>query len=198
MMTFNRSICWSYFDIAALLHHAFQAHEMMMMMLVVQKLTQGTSVETVTAVSEGWVVSSRALLLATNNGKDVYLSYHGTYKLTHNKWLGSDQLNLRNACGEGGSVAVFYFVRVCLEYATTISQMPQLSLKWNNFNEYLYHAEHLMARKPVPLRHAFARSKGQEPLVLSRQWQRCWDSVMLRLLQSGWNIIRLHEIQLSP
>jgi hypothetical protein len=76
------------FDIAAL--HAFRAdHEM----LVLQKFTQNTYVETKTAVSEGWVFSSKALLLnqcrvlAATNGKDVYLSCDATYKLLRNGWV---------------------------------------------------------------------------------------------------------------
>jgi hypothetical protein len=45
----------------------------------------------------GFIKSPPLDVLAATNGKDVYLSYDGTYKLTHNKWLGSDQLNLRNS-----------------------------------------------------------------------------------------------------
>jgi DNA-binding IscR family transcriptional regulator len=76
------------FDIAAL-NNMSSAHEM----LVLQKFTQTTTVESENAVSEGWVFSSQALLLnlvhvlEATDGKDVYLSCDGTYKLLHNGWV---------------------------------------------------------------------------------------------------------------
>jgi hypothetical protein len=62
-------------------------------MLVLKQFTQATTSGSKTTVSEGWVFSSKSLLLnlanvlQATNGTNVYVSCDGTYKLLHNGWV---------------------------------------------------------------------------------------------------------------
>jgi hypothetical protein len=77
-------------------------------MLVLKQFSQATTIGTNTTVSEGWVFSSKALLLnlanllRATNGSNVYVSCDGTYKLLHNGWVLLNMISETIVDSDGG------------------------------------------------------------------------------------------------
>jgi hypothetical protein len=77
-------------------------------MLVLKQFSQATTTGSATTVSEGWVFSSKALLLnlanvlQATNGTNVYVSCYGTYKLLHNGWVLMNLISETIVASDGG------------------------------------------------------------------------------------------------
>lgn len=85
-------------------------------MLVLKQFSQAITTGSVTTVSEGWVFSSKALLLnlanvlQATNGTNVYLSCDGTYKLLHNGWVLLNLISETIVESDGGTIVKAYYL----------------------------------------------------------------------------------------